>query len=401
MILFVVGLVPGFPTVVFFCAGAAISGGGWWLSRSAAAVEAIPSLAEPAQLPALKSGAESPFDELKVETMELQVGYGLVGLVEGGTGGLVERIGLIRRQIASELGLIAPTIRIRDDLALEPDQYVISLRGAEIARGRIDPARLMCMDPAGGEIAVDGVPTAEPVFGLPAVWISVADRERAEALGLTVVDAASVLATHLAETIRRHAGEILGRHETNQLLEGLKRDNQGLLDELVPNLVTVGDIQKVLQALLRERVPVRDLGTICEAIADGARTTKEPLFLAEAARHALARTISMHHRAADGSLHAAAVAPGLDTRLGQAVTVQPGYVGFDLPGPEARAVLESVERAVGTLAGESRQAVLLCSTRIRLAMRGLTERQFPQLSVLSYEEILPSVPVVVHVQVEV
>ena len=401
-ILFVIGLVPGFPILIFFTAGAIVSGGGWWLARRAAALAASPLVVEPPALPALPAGAETPLDELRVETMELQVGYGLVGLVDSGTsGGLVERIGLIRRQIASELGLIVPTIRIRDDLVLEPDEYVISLRGSEIVRGRVDPARLLCMDPAGGELAVDGVPTTEPVFGLPALWISVADRERAEALGYTVVDAASVIATHLAETIRRHAGEILGRHETNQLLDALKTDHAGLLDELVPNLVTVGDIQKVLQALLRERVPIRDLATICEAIADGARTTKEPLLLAEAARHALTRSISMRHRASDGSIHAAAVAPALDTRLGQAVTVQPGYVGFELPGPEARAVLESVHRAVQTLTAEGQSPVLLCSTRIRVALRGLTERQFPQLAVLSYEEILPSVPVQVHAQVEV
>jgi flagellar biosynthesis protein FlhA len=401
-VLFAVGVVPGFPTVVFFTTGALISGGGWWLARRATALAAMPMVIEPRGLPALPAAIDAPLDALKVETMELQVGYGLVGLVEGGAGGgLVERIGLIRRQIAAELGLIAPTVRIRDDLVLGPNEYVISLRGSEIARGQIDAARLLCMDPAGGEVAIDGTPTTEPVFGLPALWISLADRERAEALGYTVVDAASVLATHVAETIRRHAGEILGRHETNQLLEALKADHAGLLDELVPNLVTVGDIQKVLQALLRERVPVRDLSTICQAIADGARSTKEPLLLAEAARHALARSISMRYRAADGSIHAAAIAPALDSRLGKMVTVQPGYVGFDLSGPESRAILEAIDRAERSLTGDGRPAVLLCSTRIRLALRGLTERQMPQLAVLSYEEILPSITVQVHAQVEV
>jgi flagellar biosynthesis protein FlhA len=401
-ILFVVGLVPGFPLVIFMTAGAFVSGGGWWLARKATARAAAPQLIEAPSLPALTAGSEPPIDALRVEAMELQVGYALVGLVEGaGGGGLVERIGLIRRQIAAELGLIAPTVRIRDDLVLEPDEYVISLRGSEIARGRVDAARLLCLDPAGGELALDGTPAAEPVFGLPALWISLADRERAEALGYTVVDAASVLATHLAETIRRHAGEILGRLETNQLLDAFKVDHAGLLDELVPNLVTVGDIQRVLRALLRERVPIRDLSTICQAIADGARTTKEPLFLAEAARHALARSISMRHRAPDGSIHAVAVAPALDSRLGKAVTVQPGYVGFDLSGPDSRALLEAIDRAVRTLSGDGRPAVLLCSTRIRLAMHGLMERQFPQVEVLSYEEILPSITVQVHAQVEV
>jgi flagellar biosynthesis protein FlhA len=406
-ILLVIGVVPGFPVMIFFTAGGLIMAGGWFLSQKAdlavATAAAVAALPEPAPAAQLTSG-ETAIEALKIETMELQVGYGLVGLVDGAAssgGGVVERIGLIRRQIATELGLIVPTVRIRDDLVLEPDAYVISLRGSEIARGRIDPARLLCMDPSGGELAVDGAPTTEPVFGLPALWISVADREKAEGLGYTVVDGASVLATHLAETIRRHAAEILGRSETSQLLESLKRDHAGLLEELVPSLVTVGDIQKVLQGLLRERVAIRDLATICEAIADAARTTKEPLFLVEAVRHALARPISSKHRSPDGAIHAVAVAPALDTRLGGAVTVQPGYVGFDLAGTESRSTIEAVERAVAVLTAAGHPAVLLCSTRIRLALRALVERQLPALTVLSYEEVLPTIPVSVHAQVEV
>src|ERR1035437_2507904 len=288
--LILIGVVPGFPIMIFATSGAVVAGGGYLLSQSRSAAAAV-AVAErgampiTATLPALGSGQESPLDALKVETMELEVGYGLVGLVEGGAaGGLVERIGLIRRQIASELGLIVPTVRIRDDLVLDQNSYVIKLRGSEISRGSVDPTKMLCMDPAGGEIAVSGIPTTEPVFGLPASWISISERERAESLGYTVVDAASVLATHLAETIRRHAHEILGRPETNQLLDGLKRDQPGLVEELVPNLVSLGDVEKVLQGLLHERVPIRDLSTILEAIADGARSTKEPLFLTEAVR---------------------------------------------------------------------------------------------------------------------
>jgi flagellar biosynthesis protein FlhA len=404
--LIVIGVVPGFPMMIFATAGVLVAGGGYFLSQSQTAAAlavatAGPSLMAPA-LPALGSGMDSPLDALKVETMELEVGYGLVGLVEGGAaGGLVERIGLIRRQIASELGLIVPTVRIRDDLVLDQNAYVIKLRGSEISRGTVDPTKMLCMDPNGGEIAVSGIPTTEPVFGLPASWISIADRERAESLGYTVVDAASVLATHLAETIRRHAHEILGRPETNQLLEGLKRDQPGLVEELVPNLVNLGDVEKVLQGLLHERVPIRDLSTILEAIADGARSTKEPLFLTEAVRHALARAISMRYRAPDGAIHAVALAPELDTRLGASVMVQPGYVGLELSGSDSRMLVESIDRALRSLALQRYQPILLCTTRIRLALRNLTERHMPQLTVLSYEEILPSVSVQVHAQVEV
>jgi flagellar biosynthesis protein FlhA len=410
-VLFVIGVVPGFPTLVFCAGGSVVAGAGWLLSQSqrAAAVAVADGSAGAlgagaAPPPALGSGqsAENPLDAIRVETMELEVGYGLVGLVEGGSsGGLVERIGLIRRQIAGELGLIVPTVRIRDDLVLDQNAYVIKLRGSEIARGTVDPTKMLCMDPSGGEIAVSGIPTTEPVFGLPAAWISIADREKAESLGYTVVDAASVLATHLAETIRRHAHEILGRPETNQLLDGVKRDQPGLVEELVPNMATVGDIEKVLQGLLRERVPIRDLPTILEAIADGVRSTKEPLFLTEAARHALSRAISMRYRAPDGAIHAVALAPDLDTRLGASVMVQPGYVGLELSGSDSRLLIESIDRAIRTLSAQRYQPILLCTTRIRLALRNLTERHLPQLTVLSYEEILPSVSVQVHAQVEV
>ena len=410
--LILIGVVPGFPTVVFGAGGAIVASAGYFLSQSqkANAVALAPGAAGALgpggalSLPALGSGQaqESPLDAIRVETMELEVGYGLVGLVEGGAnGGLVERIGLIRRQIAGELGLIVPTVRIRDDLVLDQNAYVIKLRGSEIARGSVDPAKMLCMDPSGGEIAVSGIPTTEPVFGLPASWISVADRERAESLGYTVVDAASVLATHLAETIRRHAHEILGRPETNQLLEGLKKDQPGLVEDLIPALVTTGDVENVLQGLLRERVPIRDLATILEAVADGARSTKEPLFLTEAARHALVRAISMKYRAPDGAIHAIALAPDLDTRLGASVMVQPGYVGLELSGSDSRLLVESIDRAIRSLAVQRYQPILLCTTRIRLALRNLTERHLPQLTVLSYEEILPSVSVQVHAQVEV
>jgi flagellar biosynthesis protein FlhA len=404
-VLFVIGIVPGFPTLVFCAGGAVVGGGGWLLSQSATAAavaeKANAAIATPA-LPALGSGQESPLDALKVETMELEVGYGLVGLVEGGaSGGLVERIGLIRRQIAGELGLIVPTVRIRDDLVLDQNSYVIKLRGSEIARGSADPTKMLCMDPNGGEIAVSGIPTTEPVFGLPASWVSVAERERAESLGYTVVDAASVLATHLAETIRRHAHEILGRPETNQLLDGLKHDQPGLVEEIIPSLVAVGDVEKVLQGLLRERIPIRDLATILEAVADAARSTKEPLFLTEAVRHALCRAISMRYRAPDGALHAIALAPDLDTRLGASVMVQPGYVGLELSGSDSRAIVESIDRSLRQLALQRYQPILLCTTRVRLALRNLTERHMPQMAVLSYEEILPSISVQVHAQVEV
>lgn len=397
-ILGLIGVAPGFPTMVFVPAAAIVAGLGVALGRRPSHPEA--EVIDTISLAGLPS-PDTSLEEFRLESLELELGYSLVGLVDQGVGGgLVERVGLIRRQIGSELGFLVPTIRIRDDIALEPDVYVIRLRGSEIARGRVDPVRLMAMDPAGGELAIDGAPATEPVYGLPAAWITQGDRERAESLGYTVVDPASVLATHLSETIRRHAHEILGRHETNGLLERLRLEQPSLVEELIPGLVSIGDVQKVLQGLLRERVPIRDLATIGEAIADAARTTKEPFVLVEAVRHALARTLSMRHRGADGVLHAIALAPALDSRLGQALVVQPGYAGLDLEGGDTRRLLDAIDEAIEALSGAGRYPVLLCTSRIRLALRGLTERRMPQLTVLSYEEIIPSVPVNVHAQVE-
>ncbi len=397
-ILLAVGVVPGFPTVLFLAGGGTIAVAGLALSRRTPAAAAPAETSLPVPVPA---PAEAPLDALKVETIELEVGYGLLGLVESPGVGIVERVGLIRRQIAAELGLIVPTVRIRDDLSLAPEAYVIKLRGGEIAQGIVYPSKLLCLDSGGGELAIDGIPTTDPAFGMPAAWINPADRERADLLGYTVIDPASVLATHLAETVRRHAHEILGRQETQQLLNALKEEQPALVDELVPNLVSLGDLQKVLQGLLRERVPIRDLRTICEAVADSARTIKEPLLLTEAARHALARTLSLRYRAADGAVHAVAIAPPLDTRLGEQMTLQPGRVSLDLAGADARRVTEAVRQSVDALTTEGHQPVLLCTTRIRLALRSLLERVLPQLVVLSYEEILPAVPVQVHAQVEI
>ncbi len=399
-ILLGVGLVPGFPTGLFLLGGGTIAGAGLLLARRASAAAAV-AVAESVTVAKPTTASETPLDALRVDTMELDVGYGLLGLVESVGGGLVERIGLLRRQLAAELGLIVPTVRIRDDLSLAPEDYAIKLRGAEIATGLVYPSKLLCMDAAGGELALDGIPTSDPVFRLPAVWIDPAIRERADTLGYTVIDPASVVATHLAETIRRHAHEILGRQETQQLLDALKEEQPALVEELVPALLTLGDVQRVLQGLLRERVPIRDLRTICEALADAARTIKEPLLLTEAARHALARTLSQRYRHSDGAIHAVAIAPALDTRLGNQLSLQPAHVSLDLPGAEARHLIEAVQSAVSGLTAEGHPPILLCTTRIRLALRGLLERALPQLAVLSYEEIVPGIAVQMHAQVEI
>ena len=246
----------------------------------------------------------------QLDPLELAIGFGLVPLVDQNGGGtLLPRVGTIRRQIAAELGLVIPPVRIRDDVALDSHEYVVRVRGTEVARGGVMAGHQLAMDPGDAMGTLDGIPTTEPAFGLPAVWIADGVRAEAEALGWTVVDAESVVVTHLTETIRASASELLTRQETRQLLDQLKEVNAAVVDEVVPDVLSLGEIQRVLQALLKEGVSIRDLGAIVEAVGDKARLTREPAMLAEYARQALGRTILAPYLDAESTLRAIAIDP--------------------------------------------------------------------------------------------
>jgi flagellar biosynthesis protein FlhA len=284
-------------------------------------------------------------------------------------------------------------VRIRDDVALDSHEYVIRVRGTEVARGGVMAGHQLAMDPGDAIGALDGVPTTEPAFGLPAVWIRDAQRAEAEALGWTVVDAESVVVTHLTEVIRANAADLLTRQETRQLLDQLKEVNAAVVDEVVPDVLSLGEIQRVLQSLLREGVSVRDLGAIVEAIGDKARLTRDPAMLAEYARQALGRTIVAPYLDIEGTLRAVAMDPAIEQEVAEALvqTADGEFLAMD-PARAATLVQACADQMEHAL-GRGTRPVLLCSARVRRHLRRLCEQRLPQLAVCSYNEIGPGVSV--------
>ncbi len=330
---------------------------------------------------------------LQVDPMELEIGYSLIPLVDTGQGGdLLERIVMIRRQCALELGLVVPTIRIRDNIQIKPNAYIIKLKGIEIAKGELLLDHYLAMNSGTVFEEIQGIDTIEPAFGLPALWITEAQREQAELNGYTVVDAVSVLATHLTEVIKSHADEILGRQETQNLVDNLKKTNSSLVDEVVPELLTVGEIQKVLANLLCERVSIRDMATIFEVLADYARATKDTEILTEYVRHAMARQITQQN-IQNNVLPCITLDPGLENRIAGAVqrTDRGSYVNLD---PETmQKLLKSLQAELPKLTNMGYQPIVLTSPAVRLYFRKLTERSIQGVIVLSHAEIEQSVEI--------
>ena len=338
---------------------------------------------------------ESVLPLLHVDVLELNFGYGLLSLVDQAAGGdLLDRITMIRQKTAMELGLVIPTVRIRDDLHLRNNEYAIKLKGATVAAGTVHPNSIMLIDP--GTVIdpiVDGIPTKEPAFGVPALWTPKNQRDRAEMAGYTVVDPSSVMTTHLAEVIKGHASEIITRQDTQALLDHVKQNNPAVIEELIPNLMTVGEVQKVMQHLLRERISIRDLVTILETLADNAGRTKDQDTLAEWVRAALARSICKQYvDEATGALNAITLDPSLEQELLSGI--MPGMPHLTLEPSQSRRLVQSITQQVERMLGLGhQQPVLLCMAALRLPLRRLTERSLPQLVILSYNEIVPNTEV--------
>ena len=396
-------LLPALPKIPFLLIGGAFFAVGWARkdlpTRAQREVEATAAAAAPAAAPAgeLGSGRDAALEALALDPLELAIGFGLVPLVETDptrpSGTLLARVGTIRRQIASELGMVIPSVRIRDDIGLDSHEYVMRVRGTEVARGGLMPGHHLAMDPGDAMGQLPGIPTTEPAFGLPAVWIGDAGRAEAEALGWTVVDGESVVVTHLTETIRAHAADLLTRQETRQLLDQLKEINAAVVDEVVPDVLSVGEIQRVLQALLREAVSIRDLGAIVEAVGDKARLTRDPAMLAEYARQALGRTIVAPALDADGTLKAIAIDPTLEQEIAEALVQTADGEFLALDPTRAGALVDACAEQVDAALTRGGRPVLLCSARVRRHLRRLTEQRLPQLAVCSYNEIVPGVGV--------
>jgi flagellar biosynthesis protein FlhA len=388
-------LIPGLPKLPFLLIAAIFGAVGWAVRDGLPGTKKDDAAAAAAALPA---PGEEPLSEVSVDALELVIGFGLVGLVDGGSGGsLLRRVSTIRRQIAGDLGIIIPPVRIHDELGMESHEYVFKVRGSEVARGRVMPGHLLAMDP--GDVAgkVAGIPTREPAFGLEAVWVHESSRAEAESLGYTVVDAESMIVTHLTETIRTHAAELLTRQDVRTLLDRLKETNAAVVEEVVPDALSLGEIQRVLQSLLGEGVPIRDLGTIVEAIGDKARTTRDTSLLSEYARQALGRAITAPHLDEQLRLQAITLDPSIEQEVSTSITqtTDGEYLAMDPPRAQAivTALRAQVEHASARGAGGGRGPVLLCSARIRRHLRRLIAQAQPHLAVCSYNEIAPGIDV--------
>jgi flagellar biosynthesis protein FlhA len=340
-------------------------------------------------------GSEEAMERLSVDALELAVGFGLVPLVDGSSGGnLLRRVSAIRRQIAGELGIVIPAVRIHDELGMESHEYVFKVRGSEVARARIMPGHLLAMDPGDAAGGLQGIPTTEPTYGLPAVWVHSSDRAGAEALGYTVVDAESMIVTHLTETIRTHASELLTRQDVRTLLDRLKETNAAVVEEIVPEALTLGEIQRVLRSLLAEGVPVRDLGTIMEAIGDKARITRDTGLLTEYARQALGRAITAPHLDERLCLQAITLDPAIEQEVATSITQTTDGEYLAIDPPRAQAIVGALRAQVDHASARgARNPVLLCSARVRRHLRRLIAQAQPHLPVCSYNEIAPGVNV--------
>jgi flagellar biosynthesis protein FlhA len=390
-------LVPGLPKVPFLLIGSLFFAVGWSLRKEPNSVEREASAqAEANARPALEAPAprDQALEALALDPLELAIGFGLVPLVDANAGGsLLARVGLVRRQIAHELGMVIPPVRIHDDVALDSHEYVMRVRGTEVARGGIMAGHQLAMDPGDAMGQLAGVPTVEPAFGLPAVWIADATRAEAEALGYTVVDAESVVVTHLTETIRAHASDLLTRQETRELLDQLKEHNAAVVEEVVPDALSVGEIQRILQALLGEGVSIRDLGAVIEAVGDKARLTRDPAMLAEYARQALGRTIVAPHLDAEGVLRAIALDPGIEQEVSDAIVQTADGEFLAMDPARAQALVASCAAQVEHALQGGGRPVLLCSARVRRHLRRLCEQSLPQLAVCSYNEVVSGIRV--------
>ncbi|MGQ5710642.1 FHIPEP family type III secretion protein [Desulforudis sp. DRI-14] len=317
----------------------------------------------------------------------MEIGYNLVVLASEEQGGdLLQRVATVRRQSAQDLGIYVRPIRIRDNLQLKPNSYVFKLRGVEAAQGELMPGYYLAMSPGGGG-SIRGIPTKEPTFGLPAWWITEKEREQAEAQGYTVVDCVTVLITHLSEFIKRQGWQLLGRQELQELLNVVKEKNAAVVEELVPNLLTLGEVQKVLQNLLKEGVPIRDLVGILEVLADGARVNRDVDFLTESVRQALARTISLQYADENKKLSAITLHP----RLEQAITESIQLTSFgNYPLLEPQAAQRAAKAIVSAVEEAGRRGVVpvvLCSGRIRLPLRRFLDHHGVTVPVLALAEV--------------
>ncbi|MCK8823533.1 flagellar biosynthesis protein FlhA [Fuchsiella alkaliacetigena] len=381
--------VSGLPTIPFLLLAILLGGLGYILYQTQQELEPEEDLVSEEEEEVAKYQQQENVEELlRVDPMEVEVGYNLIPLVVPEQGGdLLDRVSMIRRQCALELGIIIPPIRIRDNMQLEPNYYRVNLRGIEIASYEIMASHYLAMDSGMVTEEVEGIETTEPAFGLPALWISEEQREEAELAGYTIVDPPSVIATHLTELIKGHAHELLGRQEVKELIDNLREDYSAVIEELIPDLMSYGEIQKVLQNLLKEGVPVRDLVAILETLADRARNTRDTDILTEYVRQGLSRQISKLYKDEEDSIYVLTLAPELEEQISNSIehTEQGSYLSMD-PN-RVQQLLENLSQQIQQMMNQGYDPIVLTSPVIRHHFKKLTQQISSDLTVLSFNEL--------------
>lgn len=331
---------------------------------------------------------------LQIDPLEITLGYGLIPLVDPAQGGeLLDRITIHRKSMAIDLGIVIPPIRIRDDITYSPNEYSFKLRGVKVSGGEIQPRNLLAMDPGYVEGELEGNDTTEPAFNLPAKWISESAREQAELLGYTVVEPQDVLSTHLIEVIKTHSYEILTRQDTQTLVDKIKEKNPAVIEELFPDQISIGAIQKILQNLLKEQISIRDMQTILETIADYTPITKDPEILTEYVRSALGRLICQIYQNTEGNIPLLTVAPDCEKQIADAMQSTAGGIKVLLSPDITTQLFERLGEEIDKMVSNGQQPAIITAPNVRPALRQLTETTFPNLGILSYNEVVPGIDV--------
>ena len=384
-ILFILGLIPALPIIPFWLLGGVAVGMAVLARRERRRSESE----EAASKTQRASEPESVERLLHIDPMELEIGFGLIPLADESSGGdLLHRVTVTRKQIAGDLGFVVPPIRIRDNVRLNAEDYAVKICGEEVARGSLMMGSVLAMGPGAAEGRVQGIRTTEPVFGLPAVWIHEDQRSEAEMDGLTVVEPASVIATHLTEIVRRHASELLTRQDVQALVEQVKATDPAVIEELIPNLMTLGGVQKVLRRLLIEQASIRDMVTILEVLADNAPVVKDIDTLVERCREAIGRSLTRPYRDDKGAISVATLDPKLEQRLVESVA--PGSEGrhrLVLDPARTQGFIMQVSEAIQAVLSVAQHPILLCSQFLRPYLQEYITRFVPQIVVLSYAEV--------------
>lgn len=386
LIMLIMGLIPGLPKLPFFILAATFGFAGYYLVKKGKEVVISEEEAQ-AEMPVVLPPVEIDPSILKVETLELEMGYSLVQLADVSRGeGILHRLALTRRKLSEEMGFIIPPIRVRDNLQLNSTRYQVKIRGNIVAVGDAYPNKLLAMPPAGQEVTISGIKVKEPVFGLSAVWIDVEQKEVAELSGYTVVDPSSVIVTHMTEVIKSNAVLILGRQETSTLIDSLKTTHPVLVEEVVPELLSIGDVQKVLHALLSEGISIRDMVTIFEALADNARQLRDVATLTEAVRKRIGKSITQMYEDSPGEISAIVIDANLESEIYSNLTENKV-----LDSQFAQTIVNNITASVQEALSQGKRFVVLTTSRIRPHIRTLTLRALPRIPILSFEELDPNI----------